>query len=596
MPVLNAEVARIFREAADLLELQGANVFRVRAYRTAARTVEELPESVEKLLGGDGKALTSLPGIGKDLAGKIVEIVRTGSLPLLAELERAAPAGAAELMHVRGVGPRRARALCEKLSIRTTADLQRAAKAGRIHELPGFGTKTEASILRELTSRPTGPPRLLRATAAPYAEAIVRHLRGGAAVEQVDVAGSFRRRRETVGDIDVVVASSRGADVVDRFVTFAEVDEILARGATKASVRLRSGLQVDLRVVARESWGAALYYFTGSKAHNIAVRAIARRAGLKINEYGVFRGTARIAGRTEEEVFAAVGLPWIAPELREDRGEIDAARAGRLPRLVEPSDLRGDLQAHTTDSDGRDTLDAMARAAEALGHEYLAITDHTKAVRVAGGLDRRGFLSQMRRVDALNRRLSKLTVLKGAEVDVLEDGSLDLDDETLSALDVVLVAVHSKFDLPQEVQTRRLLRALEHPSVDVLAHPTARHLGRRRPIDFDANAVFRAAAERGVLLEVNAQPERLDLDDVACREAVGLGARLAVSTDAHAVAELGFLRWGVDQARRGWVEKKDVANALPLDELRTLLHRTRGELSPASPSRRRAPASSPAFR
>jgi DNA polymerase (family 10) len=350
------------------------------------------------------------------------------------------------------------------------------------------------------------------------------------------------------------------------------VARVLARGTTRAAVRLGSGLQVDLRVLAPESFGAGLYYFTGSKAHNVAVRGIARAAGLKINEYGVFRGKKRVAGRTEEEVLAAVGLPWIPPELREDRGEIAAAREGRLPDLVTLDDLRGDLQCHTTDSDGRDDLEAMARAAEALGHEYLAVTDHSPSVRVTGGMDAAGFRAQRRRIDKLNAKLGQLTVLAGAEVDILADGRLDLDDATLAGLDVVVVSIHSRFTLPAAEQTRRVLRALAHPSTDILGHPTGRIIGRRAGVALDLDAVARAAADHGVLLEVNAQPERLDLDDLAARAAVERGARLVIGSDAHATAELGFLRWGVDQARRGWVGKQDVANALPLARLRKLLH------------------------
>jgi DNA polymerase (family 10) len=334
-------------------------------------------------------------------------------------------------------------------------------------------------------------------------------------------------------------------------------------------------LQVDLRVLAAESYGAGLFYFTGSKAHNIAVRRLAQRRGLKINEYGVWRGGRRLPGHDEQAVFRAVGLPWIPPELREDRGEIEAARAARLPRLVELDDIRGDLQSHTTDSDGRDSLGRMAEAAAELGYEYLAVTEHTPAVRVAGGLDRAGFRAQMKRIDRLNARLRKLTVLKGAECDIHPDGSLDLDDATLVALDVVLVSIHSAFDLPPREQTRRVLRALAHPAVDVFAHPSGRLLGRRAGAAFDLDEVCRAAVDRGVLLEVDAQPERLDLDDVACRAALARGARLVISSDAHAVSELGFMRWGVEQARRGWARKPDVANTRPLAALLKLLHRGR---------------------
>jgi DNA polymerase (family 10) len=362
--------------------------------------------------------------------------------------------------------------------------------------------------------------------------------------------------------------------VIEAFTAAPGVRRVVARGRTRATVRLQSGLQVDLRVLDDDSYGAGLYYFTGSKTHNIAVRGLARASGLKINEYGVFRGTTRIAGETEEGVLRAVGLPWIAPELREARGEIEAARAGALPDLLELGDLRGDLHMHTTDSDGRDGLDEMAEAAEGMGYEYLAITDHTPAVRVVGGLDRAGFLRQMRRIDRLNARLRKLTVLKGAEVDILGDGTIDLDDATLSALDIVLVSIHSKFTLSPAMQTARIVRALRHPSVDVLAHPTARLINGRAAVRLNFDEVCRVAAAEGRMLEINAQPQRLDLDDLNARAAVALGVTLTLGTDAHAVAELAFMKWGVMQARRGWVTESDVLNTRPL---RALLKRLHGE-------------------
>jgi DNA polymerase (family X) len=574
MAVENAEVARLLREVADLLELQGANPFRVRAYQAAARTVEELPRSVAELLE-EGQQLTDLPGIGEDLAGKIEEIAHTGRLAAHRELTRAVPKGLTDIMRLRGLGPKRARALYDALKIHSLAQLERSARAGRIRELAGFGAKTEANILRELEGRGAAERRFLRPVAAQYGEALLGYLRGAPGVKRAEIAGSYRRCKEAVGDLDILVTCGAGTPAVKRFTEYPEVAEVLARGPTKASVRLRSALQVDLRVLDEASYGAGLYYFTGSKAHNIAVRRLGQQRGLKINEYGVFRGKKRIGGREEAEVAAAVGLPLIPPELREDRGEIEAAAAGALPRLVELADIRGDLQLHTTDSDGRDSLQAMAGAAAELGYEYIAVTDHTPAVRVAGGLDRAGFRRQMKRIDRLNASLRGLTVLRGAEVDILDDGRLDLDDATLEALDFVVVSVHSKFDLPEREQTRRVVRALQHSSVDLLGHPTARLIGRRSAIKLDLDQVCRAAADSGVILEVNGQPERLDLDEIACRTVLEHGIPIAISTDAHAVAELGFMRWGVDQARRGWASKADVVNTLPLAKLRKRLHGAR---------------------
>jgi DNA polymerase (family 10) len=441
--------------------------------------------------------------------------------------------------------------------------------------LRGFGEKSETKLLHELDTQRAGAQRTLRASAAQYAEPLAEFLRGQIGVAKVEIAGSFRRRAETVGDVDLLVTSRLKPPVVRRFLDYPEVVEVLSQGEGGASVRLRSGLQVDLRVLDPESFGAGLYYFTGSKAHNIAVRHIAQGRGLKLNEYGVYRGARRIAGSSEQGVARALGLRWIPPELRENRGEIEAARAGRLPRLVELNDIRGDLQCHTTGSDGRDSLPAMVQAAEALGYEYLAITDHTPAVRIVAGLDRAGFRRQARAIDRLNAR-SRVTLLKGAEVDILRDGSLDLDDESLAALDVVLVSIHSHFDLSAREQTRRIIRAIRHPLVQILAHPTARMIGERAPIRLDLDAVCAAAAAEGVLLEVNAQPTRLDLDDVAARAAIERGVTLVINTDAHSTAELGFMRWGVDQARRAWATAHDVANTRKLAALLKLLRRRRG--------------------
>jgi DNA polymerase (family X) len=571
----NAEIARLFREMAELLEIEGANAFRIRAYRNAARVVEEHTEPVASLVAHDGARLQELPGIGADLAGKIEEIVRTGSLRALKDLQRQAPRGAAELMRVPGIGPSRARTLSEKLGIRSAAGLARAAKAGRIRALPGFGAATERKILTELAARSPGERRIARAVAAQYGESMLEYLRAFRGVKRADIAGSFRRGRETVGDLDLLVECADGRAVSDHFVAFPEVREVLAHGATKASVVLRSGLQIDLRVLDAKSYGAGLYYFTGSKAHNIAVRRMGQKRGLKINEYGVFRGKRQIAGAEEKDVFKSVGLPWIPPELREDRGEIEAAQHKRLPELVALDDIRGDLQMHSTDSDGRVSLEEMAETAEAMGYEYIAITDHGPMMRMVQGLDDAGFRRQRKKIDKLNAKLRTLTVLAGAEVDVHPDGKLDLDDDTLAALDIVLVALHAKLDLDPGKQTERVLKAITHPSVDVFAHPTGRLINGRRGAQFDFDRVVKAAVDHGVLLEVDAQPERLDLDDTAVRSAIGLGATIIIDTDAHSPSEMRFMRWGVDQARRGWAEKKNVANTRPLARLLQLLHAAR---------------------
>jgi DNA polymerase (family X) len=573
--VENAEIARWFRELGDLLEIDGANPFRVRAYRTAARSIETSPESVETLARDAPGKLTEIPGIGEDLAGKIRELVATGRLAAHAKAARRIPRGLLELMVIPGLGPKKARLLFEKARVRSLADLRRALARGRLAEVRGFGPKSIEKLAQAVQAKATAPARLPRPVAAQYAEGLVEWLRGASGIGQVEVAGSFRRCRDTVGDLDVLVTARDGEKAVDRFVAYPEVGAVLARGTTRAAIRLASGLQVDLRVLEAAAYGAGLYYFTGSKAHNIAVRRRAQDLGLKVNEYGVWRGRKRIAGRTEAEVARAVGLPLIPPELREDRGEIAAALEGRLPKLVTLRDIRGDLQSHTTSSDGRDDLATMARTAAARGYEYFAVTDHSPAVRVTGGLDAAGFRAQRRVIDAWNERGEPPVLLAGAEVDILADGTLDLDDATLAALDLVVISLHSRLTLPRREQTRRVVRALRHPAADVFGHPTGRLLGRRAGADFDLDEICRVAAGEGVLLEINAQPDRLDLDDVAAQKALHHGARLVISTDAHASAELGFMRWGVDQARRGWARAEDIANTRSLARLRPLLHRAR---------------------
>jgi DNA polymerase (family X) len=570
--VENAEVARLFREVADLLEIQVANPFRVRAYRTAARVVEECPERMEELACDGLKRLDALPGIGPDLAGKIEEIVRTGQLAMLSELQEETPRGAVELMRIPTVGPKRARVLVENLRIGSLDELREAAQAGRIRALPGFGEVTERKLLHELEIQAGAEARILRPGALQYGEALLAYLRARKGVKCAEIAGSYRRCRETVGDLDVLVSAGRDSDVMAAFVAYPEVAEIIASGPTRAAIRLRSGLQVDLRKVPDAGFGAALHYFTGSKAHNIAIRRMGQKLGLKINEYGVYRGKKRVGGKTEEEVFEAVGLPWIPPELREERGEIEAAAAGRLPALVQLEQIRGDLHVHTKATDGRNSLEEMAEAAEALGYEYLAITDHSPAVRIALGMKPAGFRRQWKEIDTLNARGGKLRLLKGAEVDILPDGTLDLPDEVLEELDVVVASIHSKLDLSEREQTRRVVKALGHRCVDVLGHPTGRLIGRRGPAALDLDQVLAAAADHGVMLEVNSQPDRLDLDDLAVRASAKRDLKLVISTDAHSTAELRFMRWGVDQARRGWAELQRIANTLSLEDLLPLLH------------------------
>ena len=575
MPVHNADIAAIFEEIADLLEIKGDNPFRIRAYRNAARTVNEVGRDLATLVGR-GADLPKLPGIGADLSAKIKEICESGTCSLLTSLHRELPAAITELLKVPGLGPKRVKLLHDSLEVNTVEELRRAAGAGRIRELPGFGEKTETRIREALASRQAAPQRFKLAIAGQYAAALEGWLARLPGVQKVTVAGSMRRMRETVADLDILVAAGPRSPVMERFVGYDEVKEVLARGETRASVKLKSGLQVDLRRVLPESYGAALHYFTGSKAHNIAVRRLGQARGLKINEYGVFRRESRLAGETEESVFAAVGLPWIPPELREDRGEIEAARRAELPHLIELADLKGDLHLHTKATDGHNTVREMALAAKAAGLAYIAVTEHSRRLTVARGLDPQRLMKQIDEIDRLNGELSGITVLKGIEVDILEDGSLDLPDSALKNLDLVVGAVHSAFDLPRRKQTARILRALDSRCFTILAHPAARLLGAREAIDVDMLAIVRAAKKRGRYLELNAQPDRLDLDDVHARMAREEGVLVTVDSDAHSTYDFAHLKFGVGQARRGWLEAKDVLNTRSLKELRPLLARTMG--------------------
>jgi DNA polymerase (family 10) len=520
-----------------------------------------------------GEDLTELPGIGADLAAKIREIVETGKCALLERLRREMPAAVTELLKVPGLGPKRVALLWHELDVQTPEQVLRAARDKRIRELPGFGEKLEQQIEAAVTARLSVETRMKLATAAQHAEALVRHLEQTQGVDRVVVAGSFRRMRETVGDLDFVVAAQKANAAMERFVAYPEVAGVLAQGETRASVRLKCGLQVDLRVVPAESLGAALVYFTGSKAHNIALRRLAQERELKINEYGVFKGTKRIAGDTEASVYRAVGLPEIPPELREDRGEIEAARGGRLPQLVEVADLKGDLHAHTTATDGRGSLEDMVAAAQALGFEYLAITEHSRRQTMANGLDPDRLRRQGDAIDRLNAKSKGIRVLKGIEVDILDDGTLDLPDSLLAELDVVVAAVHSCFNLSRAQQTERILRAFDNPHVTLLAHPSGRLLGEREPYDVDMLKIMRKAKARRVYLELNAHPERLDLTDTNCRMAKDDGVLVAVNSDAHDTGEFANLRYGIGQARRGWLARADVLNSRSLPELLPLLKR-----------------------
>lgn len=572
MPVHNRDVARVFETIADLLDIKGGNTFRIRAYRNAARTVDSLTREVADMLE-EGEDLSELSDIGEDLAGKIETIVETGTHPMLSELKEEVPESLQELLRVSGLGPRGVQTIHEELGVTDLDGLRKAAEQGSIAELSGFGEKTQARILEEVESITSEEERTLLAEAVKIADGVVEHMRSHDGVKKACAAGSLRRRRETVGDLDVLVSCREDADVMDHFLEFEDIDEVLARGDTKTTVILRSGLQVDLRVVPHAAYGAALVYFTGSKRHNIRLRKRGRDRDLKVNEYGVHSGREKVAGKTEEEVYEALDLPWIAPELREDRGEIEAAEKGGLPELVELDDIRGDLHVHTRRTDGHQTIREMAEAARDLGYGYLAITEHSKRVTVAGGLDADELAAHIGDIEEADGEVEGIRILSGVEVDILDDGSLDLPDDVLQRLDVVVASVHYRFDLSRDDQTERVLRALDNPHLNVLGHPTGRKLGQRDPYQIDLERIMEAAAERGCFLELNAYPDRLDLTDLACMRAREKGAKVVISTDAHRSSHLEYMRFGVGQARRGWLSAADVVNTRPADELLEMMER-----------------------
>jgi DNA polymerase (family 10) len=567
MPIQNSEIAERIDRLADLLAIRGENPFRVRAYRNAAFEIRTFPRRLSAMVEA-GEDLTEIHGVGATIARAIEELVRSGHLTALERIERREGHELADLLRIPGLGPKRVRLLHEALGVRSREDLERAARSGRIAELPGLGAKTEESILRALARGTPEDARTPWAEAEPAADALCAYLEGLSGVEKVIVAGSYRRGCETVGDLDVVVTARDGAAAIGRFTDYEDVERVISRGSTRATVLLRSGLQVDVRVVPAVSYGAALVYLTGSKAHSVRLRARAVKRHLKLNEYGLYRGAKRIAGSSEASIYKALGLAVVPPELREDRGEIEAAESGALPQLVKCSDLRGDLHVHTNASDGHASLAAMAAAARERGYAYLAVADHTQALRIAHGLDPKRLRRQLRAIEKLNEGFSGFQIVKAAEVEILADGTLDLPDSVLAELDIVIGAVHSHFDLPAQRQTDRILRAMDQPRFQLLAHPTGRLLQDRNPYPLEVERLIQGAAARGVWLEINSQPRRLDLSDTYARMAAEHGALLAISSDAHDVYQLANVRHGITQARRGWLTKTDIVNTRTLAGLR----------------------------
>lgn len=568
MPVHNSDVAEMFERMADLLEIKGANRFRVRSYRDAAQTVSSLSADLADMVER-GEDLTELSGVGDSLAGKIEQMVETGTVEQLEKLESEIPPGLRDMMKVEGLGPKRVKTIWEELGAESLDELETLAREERIRELEGFGPKTEQNILEGMDRARVDRGRTRIDIAEERAEAMIDYLREDDAVDRVTAAGSYRRRKETVGDLDILVSCDEPEEVTERFVQFEDVVEVVSQGSTRSTVYVRGDFQVDLRVVPEESYGAAMKYFTGSKEHNVACRQRGVERDLKINEYGVFEGEdeERVGGATEEEIYDLIDLEYVPPELREARGEVDAAAEGELPDLVEADDIRGELHSHTTATDGANELREMVEAAREFGYEYLGITDHSKAMTVAGGLDADRLRDQMSRIDALNGEYDDFTILKGCEVDILEDGSLDLPDDVLEELDYTICSVHSKFGLDREEQTARIVRAAEHPQCDIVGHLTGRMIGKREGYDVNVERVLEAAAEHGSVPEINAQPKRLDLKDIHVKQARELGLPVVVTTDAHSTDHFRYVRYGVDQARRGWLEADDVLNTRPVDEL-----------------------------
>lgn len=572
MSITNSDIAADFYELAALLELDNSNPFRVRAYRNAARTIENLPTELADMIA-QGQDLTEIAGIGKDLAQKIIELVNTGKLPLLAELHKKIPVEIDDLLHIPDLGPKRIKHLYEELNIKTLADLTQALENSKISQLEGFGDTITTKINDAVQKKLHQEKRITYHSAKKILQPILAYLQQTPQIKTVTVAGSFRRCQDTIGDLDILAVTT-GSKAIEHFAKYPSATKIISQGEARSTIILRSGFQVDLRIIDAKSFGAALQYFTGSKTHNIATRTIAINKNLKLNEYGVFKNRKAIADKTEAEVYQAIGLDYIPPELRENRGEIEAAQKHKLPKLITLADIKGDLHCHTNFTDGHDTIEAMAKAAQQLGYEYMAITDHSKHVTIAGGMDAKELKHQITAIDKLNTKLKNFRILKSVEVDILEDGSLDLPDFILKELDFTVCAIHYKFNLPRDKQTERILHAMDNPYFNILAHPTGRLLNIREPYDIDMEKIMRAVRDRGYIMEVNSQPERMDLTDIHCKMAKELGVKLAISTDSHSTATLNYMQYGINQARRGWIEAKDVINTQSLKKLLHLLKRS----------------------
>jgi DNA polymerase (family 10) len=567
----NQNLAKMFYEIAEYLEMDGVP-FKPYAYQKAAMILETMREDVEDIYKKGGtKALKALPGVGEAIAKKIEEYLTTGKLRYYEEFKEKMPIDLDEILRVEGMGPRRAKVLFEKLGVKNLEELEEAARGLRIAPLSGFGEKTEKNILEAVEFLKRSKGRFLLGEILPVAEGILEKLRKVKGVERADMAGSLRRMKETIGDVDFLVVSRDPEGVMDVFVSLPGVEKVWGKGKTKSSVRMTAGYDMDVRVIAPESYGAALQYFTGSKEHNIALRKIAIDRGFKLSEYGLFKGSKNVAAKAEEEIYRRLGLQWIPPEMREDRGEIGLAEGGKLPDLVSREDIRGDLHVHSDWDGGSNSIEKIAETAMGMGYQYVGISDHTKFLKIERGLDEKKIRERNREIDRLNEKRKKaglrFRILKGCEANIMNDGSIDIKDEVLAELDFVIAGIHSQFKMTRAEMTERIIRALENPHVDILSHPTGRILKRRDEYETDFDRLLKVARETGKVLEINAYPERLDLNDVNIMKAIKAGVRMVVNTDAHHVDQLGMMRYGVAQARRGWAEKKDIINAWPVEEL-----------------------------
>ncbi|MCK5306876.1 MAG: DNA polymerase/3'-5' exonuclease PolX [Candidatus Omnitrophica bacterium] len=563
----NTEIARVFEEIADMLEISGGNSYKIRAYKHAALNIRELSKDLKDIYMGDEKNLRAIPGVGEHIAKKITELLETGKVKKHQELLKKISPQLLELMRVSGIGPKHLRVLHDKLKVNNLDDLEEACLGHKVRDLEGFGEKTEEKILVAVEEFRHFDKRMKLEPAEQCARAIIRHLKESKVkIDRIEAGGSLRRGRETIGDIDILVSTDKPEKVTERFISYPEAETVIASGPSKSSIFIKSGVQIDLRVVRDESFGAALVYFTGSKAHNVHIRKIAKFKGLKINEYGVFKGDKSIAGKEEEDIYRSIGLRYMPPEIREDRGEIEASSLNKLPELIELKDIKGDLHLHTDASDGRQTIVQMAEASRERGLKYIAITEHSKAVRVAHGLDEKELFRHIKKIERVDKKIEGIRILKGVEVDIGKDGALDLDDSLLKEMDVVIAAVHFRFDLDREKMTLRLLKAMENRYVNILAHPTGRLIGERKPSEIDFEVIFEEAASRNVAMELNAHYDKLDLNDIHCRQAKEFGVKVVISTDAHFVDGLDYMKYGITTARRGWLEKKDVLNTLECGE------------------------------